>query len=89
VNGAPVGGGADEEQNPAVSSTPQTIQAKLGTTTEMLNLSFNPSPAQKKTIQTIPAELQKQADRVNKVSSDALPTLIRNLKAAGIEVKTP
>jgi hypothetical protein len=89
ANGAPAGGGVDEAQNPAAATTPETIQARLGTTTEMLNLSFNPSPAQKKTIQTIPADLQKQADRVSKVSGDALPALIKNLKAAGIEVKTP
>jgi hypothetical protein len=38
----------------------------------MLNATFNPNPAQKKTIQTLPA-VQKQGDRVKKVSSDQLP----------------
>ena len=74
---------------PRPPTTPQNIQAKLATTTEMLNATFNPNPAQKKTIQTLPAELQKQGDRVKKVSSDQLPALIKALKDAGIEVKSP
>jgi hypothetical protein len=86
---APVTSGADEEQNPVAPQTPQNIQAKLGTTTEMLNVNFNPNPEQKKTLQTLPAELQKQGDRVKKVSTDQLPALLKALKAAGVEVKTP
>ena len=54
-----------------------------------MNATFNPNPAQKKTIQTLPAELQKQGDRVKKVSSDQLPALLKALKDAGIEVKSP
>ena len=54
----------------------------------MLNATFNPNPAQKKTIQTLPAELQKQGERVTKVSSEQLPALLKALKDAGIEVKT-
>jgi hypothetical protein len=82
-------GGADEEQNPVAPATPQNIQAKLGTTTEMLNANFNPSPDQKKTLQTLPAELQKQSDRVKKVATDQLPALLKALKDAGVDVKTP
>ena len=85
----PVTGAADEEQNPTAPSTPQNIQAKLGTTTEMLNVNFNPNPEQKKTLQTLPAELEKQGDRVKKVTTSQLPALISALKAAGVEVKTP
>jgi hypothetical protein len=85
----PVAGGADEEQNPTAPTTPQNIQAKLGTTTEMLNVTFNPNPEQKKTLQALPAELQKQGDRVKKVSTDQLPALLKALKEAGVEVKTP
>ena len=55
----------------------------------MLNATFNPNPAQKKTMQTIPAEIQKQGDRVKKVATDQLPALIKALKDAGVEVKTP
>jgi hypothetical protein len=82
-------GGADEEQNPVAAATPQNIQAKLGTTTEMLNANFNPSPDQKKTLQTLPAELEKQSERVKKVATDQLPALLKALKDAGVEVKTP
>jgi hypothetical protein len=85
----PVAGGADEEQNPIAPTTPQTIQAKLGTTTEMLNVTFNPNPEQRKTLQALPAELQKQGDRVKKVATDQLPALLKALKEAGVEVKTP
>ena len=54
-----------------------------------MNATFNPNPAQKKLMQTLPAELQKQGDRVKKVASDQLPALIKALKDAGVEVKTP
>jgi hypothetical protein len=40
-------------------------------------------------LQALPAELQKQGDRVKKVSSDQLPALIKALKDAGVDVKTP
>jgi len=92
ASGQPAGGGAgasDQEQNPTAPTTPQTLQARLQTTTEMLNATFNPNPAQKKTMQTIPAEIQKQGDRVKKVSSDQLPALLKALKDAGVDVKTP
>jgi hypothetical protein len=85
----PVAGAADEEQNPIAPTTPQNIQAKLGTTTEMLNVNFNPNPEQRKTLQALPAELQKQGDRVKKVAADQLPALLKALKEAGVEVKTP
>jgi hypothetical protein len=87
--GAAAVGGADEEQNPVAPTTPQNIQAKLGTTTEMLNATFNPNPEQKKTLQTLPAELEKQAERVKKLSTDQLPALLKALKDAGVDVKTP
>ena len=87
--GAGGAGASDQEQNPTAPTTPQTLQARLGTTTEMLNATFNPNPAQKKTMQTIPAEIQKQGERVKKVSTDQLPALIKALKDAGVDVKTP
>jgi len=74
---------------PTGPTAPENIQAKLGTTSEMLNVTFNPNPEQKKTVQAIPAELQKQGDRVKKVSATTLPDLLKSLKAAGIDVKTP
>jgi hypothetical protein len=55
----------------------------------MLNATFNPNPAQRKTIQAIPAEIQKQGERVKKVSTEQLPALIKALKDAGVDVKTP
>jgi photosystem II stability/assembly factor-like uncharacterized protein len=90
----PATGGAgttppEDEQNPSAPTTPQNLQAKLGTTTEMLGISFNPSPDQKKTLQALPGEIQKQGDRVSKVSSTQLPAVIKALKDAGVEVKTP
>jgi hypothetical protein len=87
--GVGAGAGGDQDQNPTGPAAPENIQAKLGTTTEMLNVTFNPNPEQKKTIQAIPAELQKQGDRVKAVSGSSLPALIKALKDAGIEVKTP
>ena len=67
----------------------RSTRARLATTTEMLGISFNPNPDQKKTLQTLPADLQKQADRVKKLSADQLPALLKALKDAGVEVKSP
>jgi hypothetical protein len=64
------------------------VQAKFNSVAEMLNVSFAVSEEQRKTLQALPAELQKQMDRVNKVVTDQLPALIKALKDAGIEVKT-
>ncbi|HVX39368.1 MAG TPA: hypothetical protein VHB25_07310 [Gemmatimonadaceae bacterium] len=91
--GAPASAAAppanEEDQNPTPSQTPQTLQAKLGTTTEMLNVTFNPNPAQKKLVQTLPADLDKASARVKKAQTEDLPALLEALKSAGVEVKTP
>jgi hypothetical protein len=83
------GGANDEDLNPSGPQQPENLQAKLGTTTEMLNINFNPSPEQKKTVETMPGELEQQAARVKKISSEELPALIKALQSAGVEVKTP
>lgn len=92
--GAPVGGGAGggggiDDQNalpPSQSFT--TVQARFNSLSEMLNVSFAVSDDQRKTLQALPADLQKQMERVSKVTSEQLPALIKALKDAGIEVKT-
>jgi hypothetical protein len=71
---------------PATPST-RTIQARLGTMTEIMNVLFAPSPEQLKTLKGFPAELQLQVDRITKVRANRLPALLEALKAAGIEVK--
>ena len=86
----PAGGAAsDQDQNPTGPVAPENIQARLGTTTELLNSTFNPNPEQKRLLTTLPADLQKQGDRVKKVSTDQLPALLKALKDAGVDVKTP
>jgi hypothetical protein len=66
----------------------KTIQARLGTMTDIMNVLFAPSPEQLKTLKGFPAELQLQMDRVTKVRADRLPALLQQLKAAGVDVKT-
>jgi hypothetical protein len=83
------GGGEPQQEEGAPPGVPQNLQAKLGTTTEMLNVMFNPNPAQKKTIQTLPAEIEKQGARVQKVKTEQLAALIKALQEAGVDVKTP
>jgi photosystem II stability/assembly factor-like uncharacterized protein len=83
------GAGAIDDQNalPAAPSA-TTVQARFNLLTEMLNISFAVSEGQRKTIQALPADLQKQMDRMAKVESESLPALIKALKDAGVEVKT-
>jgi hypothetical protein len=64
------------------------LQAKFNALTEMLNVTFAVSDGQRKTIQSLPDELQKQADRVNKLVNDRVPALLKQLKDAGVDVKT-
>jgi hypothetical protein len=89
--GAAASGGAtsDQDQNPTGPVAPENIQARLGTTTELLNSNFSPNPEQKRLLLALPADLQKQGDRVKKVSTDQLPALLKALKDAGVDVKTP
>ena len=81
--------GGDQDQNPIAPSAPETIQARLATTTEMLNATFNPNPEQKRTVQTLPAELDKQSARLRQLAADDLPALVKALREAGVDVKTP
>ena len=90
--GAPSGGappaGAIDDQN-ALPTAPSvvTVQARFNSLTEMLNVSFAVSDEQRKTLQALPADLQKQMERVNKVQTEQLPALIKALNDAGIQVK--
>jgi photosystem II stability/assembly factor-like uncharacterized protein len=87
--GGAAGGGSDDDQNAAAAVPPsQTIQARLGTTTELLNVPFSPSADQRATLQALPAELQKQADRLQRLMGDRMPALVKTLRAAGIDLKT-
>jgi len=79
----------DQDQNPIGPSAPETLQAKLGTTTEMLNVNFNPNAEQKQTVRALPGELAREGARVKKVAGDDLPALIKALRDAGVDVKTP
>ena len=86
--GARGGGGGEDDQTATADEAPvQSIQQRLGTTNELMNSSFNPNPDQRKTMQTLPADLKKQADRLNKVLFERLPALRKALKDAGVEVK--
>jgi hypothetical protein len=87
--GGAAGAGPADDQNalPAAPSA-TTVQARFNSLTEMLNVSFAVTDDQRKTIEALPADLQKQMDRVAKVERDDLPALIKALKDAGIEVKS-
>jgi photosystem II stability/assembly factor-like uncharacterized protein len=89
ANGSGNGGAAGGDDQNALPTTPSatTVQAKFNALTEMLNVSFAVTGDQRKVIQALPVDLQKQMDRVTKVEHDDLPALIKALKDAGIEVK--
>jgi hypothetical protein len=73
---------------PPATPSPRTIQARLGTMTDLMNVFFAPSPQQLKTLKGFPAELLLQVNRIQKVSGERLPALVKALRTAGIEVKT-
>ncbi|MFI5233926.1 MAG: hypothetical protein ACHQSE_15635, partial [Gemmatimonadales bacterium] len=84
------GGTPPADDQAALPATPSvtTVQARFNSINEMLNVSaFAVSDDQRKILQRLPADLQKQVDRATKVSGETLPALIKTLKDAGIEVK--
>ncbi len=82
-------GGGDDDQNAAATVAPgQTIQARLSTTTELLNVPFSPGADQRATLQALPGELQTLADRLQRLMGDRMPALVKTLRAAGIDFKT-
>ena len=96
--GAAGGGGAggagagtpvvDDQNAPPPQLPNQTVLSRFTAMTEMLNATFSVTDDQRKTIQALPDDLQKQMDRVNKVVNERLPALLKQLKDAGIEVKS-
>jgi photosystem II stability/assembly factor-like uncharacterized protein len=84
---APAPAAIDDQNALPPTQSVTTVQAKFNSLTEMLNVSFAVSEDQRKILQALPADLQKQMDRVTKVTGEQLPALIKALKDAGIEVK--
>jgi photosystem II stability/assembly factor-like uncharacterized protein len=79
--GAGRGGGGDDDQNPqAPQSQQQSIVARLGTTSELLNVTFKPSPTQQKTLRELPGELDREAQRLRELLEQRLPALERTLR---------
>lgn len=79
--GAGRGGGGDDDQNPQPpQSQQQSIMARLGTTTELLNVTFKPSPTQQKTLRELPGELDREAQRLRELLEQRLPALERTLR---------
>jgi len=85
--GAGVAGATDDQNASSLAQANQTVLARFGTLTEMLNATFNPTEDQRRTLKVLPADLQKQAERVTKLNAERLPALVASLKTAGIEVK--
>ena len=63
----------------------QTVQARFNSTTDVLNVPFNPTPSQLETIKTLPGDLQKQMDRLQKLVKERIPALQKSLEAAGVQ----
>ena len=79
--GAGRGGGGDDDQNPQTpQSQQQSIMARLGTTSELLNVTFKPSPTQQKTLRELPGELDREAQRLRELLEQRLPALERTLR---------
>lgn len=90
AGGAGRGGGADDDEDQNAPPPPpptQTVQQRLATTNEMLNGQYNPSPAQRRVVQELPAELRRTGERVSRLRADRLPAALRSLQAAGVTVR--
>jgi hypothetical protein len=83
----PAGAPIDDQNALPTAPSVVTVQARFNSLTEMLNVSFAVTDDQRKTLQALPADLQKQMERANKVQSEQLPALIKALNDAGIQVK--
>lgn len=80
------GGGADDDDQQAPPPPPptQTVQAWLGTLSELMSGQFNPSPDQRRAVQELPAALRREDERVQRIQRDRLPALQQALRTAGV-----
>jgi photosystem II stability/assembly factor-like uncharacterized protein len=85
--GAAGGAAAIDEQTPPPEPTTFTIQQRAGTIADVLNSWFNPTPAQIENVKTLPTDLQKQVDRVQKLVNERIPALQRAMTAAGVSTQ--
>jgi hypothetical protein len=92
--GAPAGGGGaggaggGDDQNPAPENTTFTIQQRAGTITDVMNAWFNPTPAQLEAVRTLPTDLQKQVEKLQKLVGERIPALQKALTDAGVTLRT-
>jgi hypothetical protein len=59
----------------------------LGTTTDVLNVTFSPNENQRRTVQALPLDLQRQTDRLQKLTAERLASVRRTVREAGVEVR--
>lgn len=75
------GGDDDEQQGPPPTPSTQTIQARLGTMTELMTGQFNPSPDQRRAAAELPALLREQDERLRRILRDRLPAVQQSLRS--------
>jgi len=74
----------DEQQGPPPTPPTRTIQARLGTMTELMIGQFNPSPDQRRAVAELPALLRQQDDRLQRILRDRLLVVQQALRSAGV-----
>lgn len=86
TGGAGRGGGGDDEETgqPPPSPPVPSVQERLASTTELLNVQFNPNPAQRRAVRELPAELEQTGRRIAQLRTARLPAVLRALDEAGV-----
>ncbi|HVZ48058.1 MAG TPA: hypothetical protein VG916_04705, partial [Gemmatimonadaceae bacterium] len=83
------GGGGGGGDDAGADDNTQTVQAKFGRTTDVMNVFFSPTPEQLRLVKSLPADLQKQADRLEKLVKERIPAIEKALQDAGVTVRNP
>ena len=77
-------GGGDDDQGPPPTPPTQTVQARLGTMTELMTGQFNPNPEQRRVATELPALLRQQDDKLQRILRERLPAVQQALRTAGV-----
>jgi photosystem II stability/assembly factor-like uncharacterized protein len=93
--GAARGGGGgdddddDDEERPAQPNAEPTrsVQARVNSAAGVLNSNFMPTPDQRRALEGLPQELERQAERLNRITQQRIPAALRALQAAGVQVR--
>jgi photosystem II stability/assembly factor-like uncharacterized protein len=87
------GGGDDDDDDEESIPQPggeetRSVQSRVNSAAGVLNSNFMPTPDQRRALDGLAEELQRQTERLNRLTQQRIPAAIRALQAAGVQVRS-